>query len=96
MPQDGGWIRLMEVPSRRMRARAHLRVNEMTSGGWRGRLDSVRLEPGATLASGNYIALFGPWTEPHVVQLAAGADGGAPSIVLDEAPSALAERSDGH
>lgn len=94
MPQDGGWIQLVEVASKRVRARAHLMVSEMTSGGWRGRLESIRLRPGATLASGHYIALFGPWTEPHLVRLAAGPDGAA-SVTLDEAPSVLGERSDG-
>ncbi len=94
MPQDGGWIQLVEVPSKRVRARAHLMLNEMTAGGWQGRLESVRLRPGATLANGSYIALFGPWTEPHLVQVAAGADG-APSVMLDEEPSVLVERSNG-
>ena len=94
MPQNGGWIHLMEVSSRRIRARARLMVSEVSSGGWRGRLQSIRLRPGATLASGNYIALFGPWTEPHVVRLASGVDGAA-TVTLYEAPSVLGERSDG-
>jgi len=69
-------------------------VSAMTSGGWRGRLESLRLKSGATLAPGNYIALFGPWTEPHLVQVAAGPDGTA-SVTLDDEPSVLAERSNG-
>lgn len=95
MPQDGGWIQLMEVATRRIRARAHLMVNEVSGAGWRGRLESVRMAPGgATLAAGNYIALFGPWTEPHLVQVADGPNG--PGITSeDEEPSVLRERSNG-
>src|SRR5690606_13985609 len=84
MPQDGGWIQLVEVATSQVSVRAHLVVNEVTSAGsWRGRLESVRPRPlGAPLASGDYIALFGPWTEPHLVQVAV-RSGGAPDIASD-------------
>jgi len=96
MPQDGGWIQLVEPATRRISARGHLMVNEITAGGWRGRLESVRLDPlGAPLAAGNYIAVFGPWTEPHLVTLAEGAPDDAPRISSDDEPSVLRERSDG-
>lgn len=94
MPQDGGWIQLMEVPTQRVRARAHLKVEETTPGGWRGQLESLRLKSGATLAAGNYIALFGPWSEPHVVEVSSD-DDGTPRLTLDGAPSVLTERADG-
>jgi len=94
MPQDGGWIQLVEVTSRKVAARAHLMVSEVTSAGsWRGRLESVRPR-GAPLAAGNYIALFGPWTEPHLVQIAV-IGGAAPGITADDEPSVLRERSNG-
>lgn len=93
MPQDGGWIQLVEVPTRRIRARAHLMVNEVTDRGWRGSLESVRTHPqGAPLPSGSYIALFGPWSEPHVVEVAD--DDRGPRIISDGGePSVLRERS---
>ena len=94
MPQDGGWIQLVEVATRRVAGRAHLMVNEVTSAGaWRGRLESIRPK-GSPLAAGNYIALFGPWTEPHLVQVAAGPRG-TTRITSDDEPSVLRERSNG-
>ncbi|MCK9495151.1 MAG: hypothetical protein M0R75_06595 [Dehalococcoidia bacterium] len=93
MPQDGGWIQLVEPRTRRISARAHLMVNEATPSGWRGHLRSVRPHPGVTPLAGDYIALFGPWTEPHLVHIADDLATDAPRITSDDGePSVLRER----
>lgn len=97
MPQDGGWVQLIEVPTRRLSARAHLMVDEITQRGWRGSLASIRTKPGvAALAPGEYVALFEPSREPHVVELDSTARGVHVRCEEPEEPSVLRERSDGN
>lgn len=96
MAQDSGWIYLVEPATQRVRARAHLLVDEVTPAGWRGRLETVKTEPGdETLSDGYYLARFGRHAETHLVELVIA--GGETVVRCEEAsePSVLRERSDG-
>lgn len=96
MPQDGGWIWLVEPETQRVRARGHLLVDEIRAGGWQGHLQSLKTEPaGSAPSDGYYLARFGRCAETHLVEVTI--SGSDARVRCDEAiePSVLRERSDG-
>lgn len=96
MAQDAGWIWLVDPATQRVRARAHLLVNEITPGGWQGHLQTMKTDPaGGAPADGYYLARFGRCAETHLVEVTV--SGGDARVRCDEAigPSVLRELSDG-
>lgn len=95
MPQDAGWVQLIEPATRRVWARGHLLVDELHPRGWRGALRSLRIRPaGAKLPSGVYIAHF-ERSDLSVVEVDASDAEPEVRSLSEETPAVLSERSDG-